>query len=225
MASTVVATRGLDLSARAIDLLAGPLTTSIINWSVDIYEWLAREGVDRDSLSTTMELAKDFALPNRTGLELLEEQIMPVSQKFGLKLVVSRSLGRTVFSNVHVKWMAMTEAVLMSHHGLDYVVHLLTQIILTKVDQRMRTVFETRIHPVLTKMVESIALHLRSFPQPPEELAQLAKHYMAADYLALAISAIQQHDLDDLVVCTNYCPIDLLMWILYHWDGTIEVSY
>ncbi|KAH8915308.1 hypothetical protein BT69DRAFT_1271937, partial [Atractiella rhizophila] len=225
MAGITIAAKGLDLSARVIDLFAGPLATPIISWSVELCEWIGREGVNRESLSTTLELVKDFAHPNKTGVDLLDDQVTTANRTFGLNLVQPRALGQTILSSIHLQWMAMTEAVAMSYHDLDYVVHLLTRIILAQVDKRHWVVFETRIRPVITKMVSSIALHLRSFPQPPQELAQVAKHYMAAEALADAVIAIRQHEQDNLVVCAEYCPIDLLMWLLYHWAGSIEVSY
>lgn len=88
----------------------------------------------------------------------------------------------------------------------------------------------------MMKMVDSIAMNsinlgpganqtlgleqMKTLPQPLEDIP---KHAVLPEHLGRSISEILKADAPAVIVQMDYCVSDLIMWLYYHWHGTLIV--
>jgi hypothetical protein len=236
--SQQIAANAMNLTARSFDLISavtkssGPLTQA----AVDLLQWLARERIDNDSFVFTMEMARYIAEPNRSGTAVLAKLEKAASRLCGLQLIIPGALGRRLMDDKDLRWMATTEAVLLKFYDMEYVQIMLTNLLLssklTETDTK-RAAFHARIYPVLSKLVESIALHTVNIGigiEPlPAELEGLPQHFLDPETMARVVIKIRNtlREIPEarILVRSDHCHTDLLTWIYHHWAGILCVSF
>jgi hypothetical protein len=97
--STTLATRGLDLAARVLDLTSVLSQTS--NLAGGLYElgqWLALERVDRNELYDCFQKARGLVYANQSGQDFYNEiaSAKPINNAWPLTVQQSGSLGRLI---------------------------------------------------------------------------------------------------------------------------------
>lgn len=232
--SAQTAPKAMDLTTRSFDLIAtvakssGPLSQA----AIDVLQWLARERIDNDSFVFTMEMACFIAEPNRHGTTVITKLEKAASRLCGLQLVIPGALGRRILDDKALRWMATTEAVLLKFYDMEYVRIMLTDLLLssklTETDTK-RPAFQARIYPVISKLVESIALHTVNIGigiEPlPTELENLPEHCLDPETMARMVVKIRGTPEAGVLVRSDHCHKDLLSWIYHHWTGILCVSF
>ena len=109
-----------------------------------------------------LDSAKDFAQPDANGEVILLYLEKTASRFNELQMVMPGAIGRAILADPSLSWLATTPAVLMKYHGLDYSSKALCDLALASIvaqtDHR-RSAYLARMFPVMSSLVESIALH------------------------------------------------------------------
>ncbi|KAF2235870.1 hypothetical protein EV356DRAFT_88490 [Viridothelium virens] len=228
-----LAAKRLDLSARSLDLLSviTKSSDSLADVARDIISWRGREGLSEDQLTFALDAAKDFARPNANGEVISANLEKTASRLYGLQMVMPGAIGRAILADPRLSWLATTQAVLLKYHDLYYSSRALCNLTLTSIvaqDDHRRSAYFARMYPVISKLVESIAIHSTNpgygVSDLPEALRELPQHFQDAGDFADSVHAIQGADQQQLLVQTEYCVTGLLDWIFNHWQGFVMVS-
>ncbi|MCJ1325813.1 hypothetical protein MMC10_002476 [Thelotrema lepadinum] len=91
----------------------------------------------------------------------------------------------------------------------------------------LRTVHLSRLQSVLSKVVESITINIinagHSLGDLPEELKLFCVHLVDEKTFAKIVSKTHQAETDILLLCDRFQG-DILLWVIAHFEGLIEVS-
>ena len=233
--STDLSTRVLDLTRAIADLTVNG--NSIVSAGSDLVRWLSRERIDDREFKYCMDLVAKKAFPNSHGLGIrdkLGQTNNSVMKAASLILTVPGSIGRMMAFSTDYCYVVTTVATLMAHHNIPYIVNALCYIVLEPETQAdgMRypyTVRMTRIKPIITKVVESIALNVvnsgfsYSLGELPTELQGVCCHAATEDTFATVITRIENHS-SNILIASDVFYADITLWILSHLRGALDVS-
>lgn len=233
-----VATAGAGFSlAAALLNLADPVGP-VVGYTRDLLRWLERSGVDETSLERCMTLAQNLAYPNQNGM-MLSDSVAKADWRLErlkkgqlpLALVFSQALGRYIVKDPEVSYMASTTACLLTHHDPSYAKSALTSMVLDKGGHQTETkysyeVWRAPFRVVISKVVDSIFLNISNpghrTPEIPPELAHLHVHLLNDLNFAAIVMQVQRTS-KDLVLKADRFPGDLILWLLNHFEGYLEV--
>ena len=155
----------LDLATRSIDLVSVLTEPSghLVKASVELVKWLQRERLSEGELAFTMQMAQDLAVPNSHGTGVLRQLGAVASRLMGLQLVMPDALGRSMLADPRLQWVVSTVAAIFNFHDIPYAVEALMAVFLASTALPSHTnkdVYKKRLIPVVTKVVESISLHV-----------------------------------------------------------------
>ena len=229
-----VAARTLDLSSAIIkhDLvsLAMDMTSSA---AADLIKWLARERISEAAFIHAMRLGQDLAEPNIRGLQIIDGLNKTASRLCGLQLVMPGSLGRTIMFDDQLRWIGTTVAVLLKYHLPITVTSILASLFISTaypdLDDPRRDITDSRIRPVLFKVVDSVHLQVVNAgheSKPLPEALRAVRHYFASSKLAEIIKSIRDVGAAKTSVFVEMygCVVDVIDWILHHWPGRVVIS-
>jgi len=227
-----VIARGLDLAAVAtrhtpVDLV-GIATSEAAKLGSDLVRWLAHERISEGAFVHAMSLGRNIAQCNNNALVVLDGLEQTASRFYALQLVMPGALGRTIVYDESLRWISTTQTVLLRHQTCEYVVDtlcgLFASTILEEGDPRV-AVLNARIRPVLSRVVDSIHLHITNMgyeaTKLPGAIDELPKHYTASFVLSSAIKAIQDRADGDVFIFMEACIVDLVDWVFHHWMGVL----
>ena len=233
-----VATVGavFNLGAALVNL-ANP-AGAVAGYTRDLLGWLERSGVDETNFERCMTLARSLAYPNHNGMMLsgsvasADEQLRKVKiGQLPLALTVSKALGRYIVKDPDLSYMASTTACLLTHHDPPYVKSALTSMVLDKGGHQTETqysheVWRAPIRAVISKLVDSIFLNITNpghrTAEIPPELAHLHVHPVDDTNFAAIVIQVQKTS-NDLVLQADRFPGDIILWLLNHFEGYLEV--
>ena len=210
--------------------------SSLTELGKQLIRWLARERLYETEFNYCASLTQDTAHPNEYGLSIRQE-IQAANQSTrnriaGLTLAVPGSVGRAMAFDPSLCWMVTTVAVLMKYHDLPFATKVICYMALDKgghdygVDYPY-DVKRTRIAPVVGKIVDSIALNVVNTGKPlrglPKSLCDLCNHSTDDCTFSAVVMSIQRNQGNMLMDC-NALFGDIVVWLLAHYGGTIEVS-
>jgi hypothetical protein len=230
-----LATRTLDLGRALSDLsIRG---NSLVDGGTTLLQWLAREKIDKREFEYCMDIIRDKFSPNSEGL-CIQRSIQKADQKWrtkklaSLSLGISGSIGRMMASSPEYAYLVTTVAIVLEYHTISFAEKALCSMVLDSEEHRndgypAYDVRKTRIRPVIEKVVESIALTIVNSGHAlngfPKELESICPHSIAHDVFAKTTACIQKHRSTSIIMSTEVFPADIVMWLLNHWEGTIEV--
>ena len=228
----------IALTKSALDLIIS--SNPVTKLAHGIVQWLGRERIDEADFTYCLEQSRGIAYPNEHGLAI-RQSILQNENKLakvgGLDLITAGAVGRWMsFSQDHA-YMVTTVAVATKYQGIDYAAQLLRELVLHKkygfvrqADVKLSNSFavdRARLMGVITKIVESIALNVinpdHTLSDVPEELRSLCVHLTSAKVFADVCSIILRTEEDMMLLCTRFQGA-LLLWMMAHFEGTIEVS-
>ncbi|KAK4108860.1 hypothetical protein N656DRAFT_801545 [Canariomyces notabilis] len=241
----------LELAARSLDLTtalsrAASSSNFLLKGAWEIGQWLGREKLNQHELLDFMEKAKSLAYANKNGLEFFDQVIcgtdtVPVGPLF---LQQSGSLGRLMAGDPNLSWIVSTVAGLFQHHRDDQLVtSKLTELIMEAYrpqedpDARLGLASEMRYSPerarlraVARKIVSSVWYNVvnagcDTIPLPQELLNLCPRgHYLAPEDFGQVVSTITNRCRSKAILRTDHLLLDVLQWLLLHYDGTIVVN-
>ena len=233
-----VATTGAGFSlAAALANLANP-TGTIVGYTRDLFRWLERFGVDETNFERCMTAAQSLAYPNKNGMMISDSitnsdvRLERLSRaQLPLPLTFSKALGRYIVKEPEVCYMASTTACLLTHHDPSYVRSALTSMILDKGGHQIETkytyeVWRAPTKAVISKVVDSIFLNISNSghktEQLPTELTHLHVHVVDDTNFAAIVMQVQRTS-NDLLLRADRFPGDIVLWLLNHFEGYLEV--
>ena len=136
--------------------------------------------------------------------------------------------------------MVTTVAAATKFRGMDFATQLLLEIVLYRKygntsseanhDAKVSNYYSVdraRLNGVLSKIVESISLHVinpgHTLGTLPDELKHLCTHHLSAESFSSICMSIIRAEEDMMLLCDRFQGA-LLLWILAHFEGSIEVS-
>jgi hypothetical protein len=153
----------------------------------------------------------------------------------GLQLIAAGAIGRWMaFSQDHA-YMVTTVAAATKYQGMDFASKLLCEMILAHKSGHLGedknynaySVDRTRLMGVLSKVVDSILLNVvnagHTLGDIPVELQSLCVHLVGPATFAGIVLKILRSNADVLLLCDRFQG-DILLWVLAHFDGSVEVS-
>ena len=227
---------GFNLAAALVNLVnpAG----AVVGYTRDLLRWLERSGLDEVNFERCMTEAQGLAYPNKNGMILFgsvakaDARLKRLKKgQLPLELTFSGALGRHIVKEPEVCYMASTTACLLTHHDLNYAKSALTSMILDKGGHETETkytyeVWRAPTRAVISRLVESIFLNISNAGHQteslPPELADLHVHLVDDTNFAAIVMQIQRTS-NDLVLQTDRFPGDVILWLLNHFEGYIEV--
>jgi hypothetical protein len=227
---------GFNLAAALINLV-NP-TGAVVGYTRDLLRWLERSGVDETNFERCMTAAHGLAYPNENGMKLsssvadADERLQKLKKgQLPLALTFSQALGRYIVKEPNVCYIASTTACLLTHHDLNYVKSALTSMVLDKGGHQTETkysyeVWRAPIRAVISKLVESIFLNISNLGHQteklPPQLADLHVHLVDDTNFAAIMMQVQKTS-NDLVLRADRFPGDVVLWLLNHFEGYLEV--
>ena len=200
-----------------------------------LMKWLARGGISEREFNYCADLIRAKANPNLHGLELrqkLREAESRLSKVASLSLDLSGSVGRMMVMDDDYCYVASTVMAMMSFHDLSFAERCLCNMAVDNNDFRLGPRYpcdlrRTRIKPVISKIVESVALDIANagfdLQELPPELQVICGHVLEVDIFSAAIMTIQRAQCN-VWILTDVFYVDLALWFLSHYSGTLEVS-
>ena len=178
----------------------------------------------------------DTAHPNESGLSIRQE-IQAANQSTrnkiaGHTLAVPGSVGIAMAFDPRFCWMVTTVAVLMKYHDLPFAARVICYMTLDKDGHGEGVGYPydvkwTRIAPVVSSIVDSIALNVFSTGKPlrglPSSFCDLCNHTTDDCTFSAVVMSIQRNQGNMLMDC-NALFGDIVVWLLAHYGGTIELS-
>lgn len=155
-----------DLTRALLDTLEKG--SSVSGAVSEVLQWLARERIEKAEYIYCVEQAAGITFPNEDGLQL-RQKILNSERRLqkvaGLKLVMSGAVGRSLALDPAYCYMVSTVAAIMTHHDYEYTVDALCEMIADRGRREAGVNYSYSIHrirlkPVLSKIVESIALNV-----------------------------------------------------------------
>ena len=233
---TAAAGAGFNLVAALVNL-ASP-TGIVAGYTRDLLRWLERSGVDERIFEKCMEKAQCLAYPNKNGMLLsasvakADERLRKIKTgQMPLSIIFSQALGRYIIKDPDLNYMASTTACLLTHHDLPYAKSALTSMLLDKGGHDVETkynyeVWRTPYRAVISSVVESIFLNISNPGHQtanfPLELADLHAHLVDNTNFAAIVTRVQKTS-SDLVLKADRFPADVVLWLLNHFEGRLEV--
>lgn len=201
----------MDLATRALDLTRAIAELSVrgnslVNGGAMLLQWLARERIDKNEFEYCMGILSAKATPNSRG-ECIQQSIQKADSRshsrklVSLSLGVPRSIGRMMAYTPEFVYIVTTVAAVLEYHSLAYAKRLICTFAVDKGDHKhgLRIQYDirnTRIKPVVDKVVESIALTVvntgHNLKGLPDELKHLCQHICGHILFAATISAIKR---------------------------------
>lgn len=229
-----VTPRVLDLTRAVIDTLnkQGAMRSAV----GDVLQWLARERIDETEYEYCIGRARALAFPNEHGISI-RRQVTSSDAKIaklgGLRMKLSSSIGRWLLFDEDYVYIVTTVATIMAFHKLPFAAEVLCNMILDKGEHQTSgvrygySIHRTRLMPVLTKFVDSVALNIVNAGYDlyslPEELKGICNHPLGADTYA-AIAMTIQRSTGDILITTDKYPGDIVCWLMNHFHGSLEIS-
>lgn len=232
----------LQLAANSFNLTGALLNiinpaSAVMDYSRELLKWLSRQGLDENVFEETMTLARGLAYPNANGCQI-RESIEKANNRLRtikacpLPLVFSGSLGRLMVQEPEFCYMVSTVASLITYHDLEFAKTALPLMILDqggheKMIKTKHRVQRAPVGAVISKLVDSIYLNVintgHSVGSLPTELRHLHVHLL--DEAAFAATAMEiQRASGDLILMIDWFLADIIMWILNHFEGLLEIS-
>ncbi|KAI9858618.1 MAG: hypothetical protein M1813_007423 [Trichoglossum hirsutum] len=227
-----LAARTIDLTRSTIDALS---KSGVSDAVTSVIQWLVRERIDKTEYIYCVERVRGLTYPNEYGLQIqqkLSRVEARVAKVAGIDLIMSGSVGRLMAFDTECCYMVTTVAAIMAFHDHLFATETLTRMVLDTGGHEDRiqypySVHMTRLKPVLSKIVESIALNVvnsgHDLGTLPDAFANLCNHVLNPPEFAAVVMAIQRSKNDVLLYC-GQLPGDILVWLMTHFHGTIEVS-
>ncbi|KAI4261723.1 MAG: hypothetical protein L6R42_003081 [Xanthoria sp. 1 TBL-2021] len=211
---------------------------AVAGYGLDLLRWLERSGVDEVEFQRCMSRAESLAYPNKNGM-VLSESITKADNRLQqlkqghlpLSLTFSQALGRLLVREPDLCYMTSTTACLLQYHDLAYTASALTSVVLDRGGHEEETKYtyepwRASIRAVIVKVVESIFLNITNAGHQtdaiPQELAGLHVHVLDDTNFAAIAMQIQRASRNLLLKAEKF-PGDIVLWILNHFAGTIEV--
>lgn len=233
----------LDLASSVINLNKSlidfvPSSGSLVNISRDTYDWIVRERIDESAFQRCKELALGLAFPNKAGVKIKcqiqdqDQKLLEGRKRAPVRLVVSGSLGRLLAKDVNTCYMVSTVATLTQFHSPGYACDVLCSMMLDEGghEEKVSTKYYVQRSPikaVVSKIVDSIYLNVvnagHNLSGLPEELKHLHPHFLPDITFAGIVMGIQRTANSIIIRSDRFLP-DLALWLLYHFEGRIEVS-
>jgi len=229
-----VSTRVLDLTRAVVDTLnkQNGMRSAI----GDVLQWLARERIDEAEYDYCIGRARALAFPNQAGISIRQQitsSEAKIAQLGGLRMRVSSSIGRWLLFDEDYAYIVTTVAAVMAYHKLPFAAEALCNMILDRGEHHLNgvrygySIHRTRLMPVLTKFVDSVALNIVNAGHDlnglPEQLKIICSHSLnAATYAAVAM--VVQRSAGDILITTKRFPGDMVYWLMNHFHGTLEIS-
>ena len=227
---------GFNLAAALVNL-ANPVG-AVVGYTRDLLRWLERSGLDEANFERCMTEAQGLAYPNKNGM-ILSGSVAKADARLKrlkkgqlpLELTFSGALGRYIVKEPDVCYMASTTACLLTHHDLNYAKSALTSMILDKGGHQTETkytyeVWRAPTRAVISRLVESIFLNISNAGHQaeglPPELADLHVHLVDDTNFAAIVMQVQRTT-NDLVLQADRFPGDVVLWLLNHFEGYLEL--
>ncbi|OAP53697.1 hypothetical protein AYL99_12137 [Fonsecaea erecta] len=216
MAGSDLVARGLDISARSIDLLTTlvkPTTKeqSALNLAIEIGRWLGREKLSENRLQNCLEKARGLVQANQQGHKFYEAVISgmhtPKRAAGYLFTQSSGSLGRLMAQDPYLRWMTSTITCLFEFHDENFISDVLCAFIMqSHLGKRIITVHEYKwdalylqLKPVLDKIVSSI-------------------------WFNIVNSGVIQPDCAGLAIIeSKHLICNLIVWLIFHFKGHLRI--
>ena len=237
--SAIVSANALDTSLLSLSLLgdvAAP--TNLAQAAIrETYQWLGREGVSRADYELAVVQTAGVAYPNESGLAVTESILRTKTPNFiagGLALMLPGAIGRRMAQTVEHAWMVTTAVVVSRFRSLGDIPRLLMEMIL--LGEKMTVprqspkagIIRAKLMKVLSKFVDSIALNVvnqgHDVTDFPVELRGQCQYHLTGerDFAEIA-TALQKPEKRYVLFCERF-EADIILWILNHFDGTLEVT-
>lgn len=230
-----LATRTLDF-ARALGELS-IRGNAIIDGGTALVQWLAREKIDRQEFEYCMGILRDKATPNDRGLHIQRsiqkaESLSSARKLASLSLGASGSVGRMIASSPEYAYLVTTLAAVMADHDVTFAGKVICNMVLDPGGHQHGIIApydvrKIRIKPVVEKVVGSIALTIvnsgHALEDLPAELKEYCAHVSGWEVFAATIATVQKHSSPAIVINTDVLYADILLWLLSHWHGTLQV--
>jgi len=236
---TTLATRRLDLTARALDLCTVLSQSSSISGGLyELGQWLALERVDRSELYDCFTRAKGLVYANARG-QIFYSDISkrpPESNTWPLKVQQSGSLGRLIIKDPHLSWIASTIACLFRFHNHQFVSDAICLLILlSDPENEGRPDYEVNylasrieLKAVIDKIVSSVWFNIinvgNNTENLPAELQAVCEsgHNLSSDKFAVVTHALLRAR-ERVVVESDHLLKNLTLWLLLHFQGALTV--
>jgi hypothetical protein len=137
--------RGLDLSARGIDLIQtlAQITNSpngAVQTASKVVRWLANERINENDLSSCLTRARDLAHPNEAGEKFCSEVLreinaLPRDVRRPFKSLTSGSLGRLLLLDPGLSWITTTITSLYQYHTQKFITFTVTALLVRMHDE------------------------------------------------------------------------------------------
>ncbi|CZR59515.1 uncharacterized protein PAC_09407 [Phialocephala subalpina] len=230
----------MDFSARILDLVRASADnvvkgSSVVDVSRELYTWIVRERIPESAFNYCAELVTCVTHPNEYGLQLRDNLAKPTSKTTkisGLNINLAGSVGRLMSFDIDYCYMVTTVAVVMEFHDMAFASTVLCNMALDKGGHDGGVVYpydirRTRIKPVITKIVDSIALNVvncgHTLQALPDELQGLCIHVTDPETFAAVIMAVQRAT-ENIVLLCDVLYGDVIAWLIAHFMGIIEIS-
>jgi hypothetical protein len=230
----------MDLSARILDLVRSSADnavkgSSVIDISRELYTWIIRERIPESAFNYCAELVVGVTHPNEYGLQLRDNLAKPTSKttRFGgLNINLAGSVGRLMSFDIDYCYMVTTVAVVMEFHDMTFATNVPCNMALDKgahdeIVDYPYDIRRTRIKPVITKIVDSIALNVvnsgHRLQSLPDELQDLCIHVADPETFAAVIMTVQRVR-ENIVLLSDVLYGDIVAWLIAHFMGILEIS-
>ena len=231
----------VSVVARSIDLCAVLINNSnssnpIMHAVIEMSQWLGREKLNRHELQDCLSKARGAAFPNMTAELLLDDvrkgtHTMVAGPFFPQ---ASGSLGRLMANDPNLSWMVTTVTCLFQFHSASEVNRCVRDLIVAAVrkesDAEVGCHDPSRVHlgRVVDKIVSSIWFNVvsagRMTVQLPEELTSICGngHHLESPDFATVVEALRSGK-PRLMVRSQHLLYNIVLWLLYHFDGFLQV--
>lgn len=235
----------MDLAAKTMDLTRALADLTVKgNPGTQLIRWLARGRIDEDEFAYCAKLMKHKASPNQSGLQLCTGVLnmrTPLRKVGGVSVHPLFSLGHLMARDEDYCYVVTTVAASMAFHDIPFTVELMCNLAVDDdtdqvLDHRQGPQYpynskRTRIRPVVQKIVDSMAQNIGNcglgLPDFPEELigGNICRHVVQKDVFSAIITTIRREPTAKrTVIWMDVFYADVILWILNHFQGSIEVS-
>ena len=235
----------MDLAAKTMDLTRALADLTVKgNPGTQLIRWLARGRINEDEFAYCAKLMKHKASPNQSGLQLCTGVLnmrTPLRKVGGVSVHPLFSLGHLMARDEDYCYIVTTVAASMAFHDIPFTVELMCNLAVDDdtdqvLDHRQGPQYpynskRTRIRPVVQKIVDSMAQNIGNcglgLPDFPEELigGNICRHVVQKDVFSAIITTIRREPTAKrTVIWMDVFYADVILWILNHFQGSIEVS-
>ena len=222
----------LDLTRTLLDT-QGPVRAVIR----DVFKWLGREGIDEADYQYCVERTAGLAYPNENG-RILRQQIIETDRRpaviAGIATIQSGAVGRYMASSEQHAYIVTTTVIASRFRSLEDLPTLLCEIVLANIDiEESKTgppidIIRMRLLSVLSKVIDSISLNVvnvghsvTDFPASLQDCCE--SHRTDPSDFGRIVKELQRYG-NRLVLLLERVFADLLLWIINHYQGYLEIS-